>query len=336
MIDSQWALSLDICRSDSAVTVQCKQEDTGRLLRISLSDGGTPYEITSDCYAVFTAVKPDGTILHNPCEIRDNVIEYRFTGQTCAVPGKLVCEIKLYGRDDKLLTSASFLMFVEKTVFRSGDPVVSEDEISTLTHLISQTETLNQELREGLDSGAFLGPAGPAGPAGERGPAGPPGEKGEDGTGITILGAYNTEGELKAAHPTGTAGDSYLVGGNLYIWSKANSQWENVGEIRGQKGDIGPAGPQGPKGETGDCGPQGPAGSKGEKGDTGAQGPQGPKGETGSQGPKGETGAQGAKGDKGDTGASGYTPERGKDYWTDSDMAEIKAYVDNAILGGSW
>ncbi|MBE7032001.1 MAG: hypothetical protein E7401_03455 [Ruminococcaceae bacterium] len=32
----------------------------------------------------------------------------------------------------------------------------------------------------------------------------------------------------------------------------------------------------------------------------------------------------------------GYTPVRGVDYWTDEDKAEIKSYVDEAILGGAW
>ena len=35
-------------------------------------------------------------------------------------------------------------------------------------------------------------------------------------------------------------------------------------------------------------------------------------------------------------GAAGTTPVRGTDYWTEADKAEIKAYVDEAILGGSW
>ena len=45
---------------------------------------------------------------------------------------------------------------------------------------------------------------------------------------------------------------------------------------------------------------------------------------------------KGDKGDKGDVGAAGYTPIRGTDYWTASDKAEIKAYVDDAILNGVW
>ena len=41
----------------------------------------------------------------------------------------------------------------------------------------------------------------------------------------------------------------------------------------------------------------------------------------------------GLKGDKGDP---GKTPIRGTDYWTAADIAEIKKYVDDAILGGEW
>ena len=41
----------------------------------------------------------------------------------------------------------------------------------------------------------------------------------------------------------------------------------------------------------------------------------------------------GKPGEKGDP---GETPVRGADYWTDADKQEIKSYVDNAILGGTW
>lgn len=35
-------------------------------------------------------------------------------------------------------------------------------------------------------------------------------------------------------------------------------------------------------------------------------------------------------------GAPGHTPVKGTDYWTEADIAEIKSYVDEAILGGAW
>lgn len=40
--------------------------------------------------------------------------------------------------------------------------------------------------------------------------------------------------------------------------------------------------------------------------------------------------------DRSPDGKDGYTPVRGVDYWTETDKAEIKAYVDDAILGGAW
>lgn len=35
-------------------------------------------------------------------------------------------------------------------------------------------------------------------------------------------------------------------------------------------------------------------------------------------------------------GPAGTTPQRGTHYWTAADIAEIKSYVDSAILGGAW
>lgn len=101
------------------------------------------------------------------------------------------------------------------------------------------------------------------------GGTGPQGEKGNDGTSVTILGSYDTIEQLKNAHPTGNVGDAYLVDGNLYVWSKTETSWKNVGNIQGPQGLQGVQGPQG------------------------LQGIQGPKGDTGSTGPKGEDGESG-------------------------------------------
>src|SRR5699024_1158279 len=60
------------------------------------------------------------------------------------------------------------------------------------------------------------------------------GNTGADGTGVTILGSYDTEEELKQAHPTGNPGDAYIIAGDLYVWDAANSQWKNVGRIQGE------------------------------------------------------------------------------------------------------
>lgn len=63
------------------------------------------------------------------------------------------------------------------------------------------------------------------------------GADGADGTGVTILGSYDTVGDLETAHPTGSPGDAYLVAGDLYVWSDSESEWVSVGNIQGPAGE---------------------------------------------------------------------------------------------------
>lgn len=113
------------------------------------------------------------------------------------------------------------------------------------------------------------GSAGPQGAAGPQGPQGLPGADGSDGTSVNIIGDVATVGDLPA---TGNAGDAYLIGGYLYVWSDTSSSWVNAGNITGP---MGPVGPQGPQGDTGPQGPQGDTGPQGPQGDPGPQGPPG-------------------------------------------------------------
>ena len=158
MIDSVKKISLDIHSPSSNETVNAKRGDTGRKICISLVDGGVPYIISEECYAVFTAKKPDGKALYNRCTIENNTIIYEITEQTVAVEGRVNSEIKLYGADDKLITSPKFTILVYGTVYNEGDEIQSEKEVDALTHLVSEATTaiteskaVNQQSRDILD-----------------------------------------------------------------------------------------------------------------------------------------------------------------------------------------
>ena len=191
------------------------------------------------------------------------------------------------------------------------------------------------------------GDTGDTGPRGDTGPTGPTGDTGATGAGLTIKGSYNTYEELINEHPTGNDGDCYLVNGSLYVWS--GNTWENVGNIKGDKGDTGEKGVKGDTGASGFSPTVNVNHESGEiiitteegsatisfnelKGDTGVKGDTGTKGDTGDTGctgPKGDTGAKGdtgkafefsdftpeqlasLKGEKGDTGATGKTGSKG-------------------------
>lgn len=135
------------------------------------------------------------------------------------------------------------------------------------------------------DTGAQgpTGLTGPTGPKGDTGPQGPQGLKGDTGTGLKILDTFT---EISQLPSTGTSGDAYFVGTDLYVWSPSTNQYVNKGAMKGAQGEQGiqgPIGPQGPKGDTGLTGPQGQQGIQGvagPKGDTGATGQTGPKGDS--------------------------------------------------------
>jgi hypothetical protein len=130
------------------------------------------------------------------------------------------------------------------------------------------------------------GAVGQTGNTGFIGPTGPTGATGPIGAGLNILGSFATYSALVAAYPTGSIGDAYLIGGDLWVWS--GTQWLNTGNILGPTGPTGPVstvpstvtGPTGPTGPqsqvTGPTGPTGPPSAV--TGPTGALGPTGPKG----------------------------------------------------------
>lgn len=152
--------TLDVRRDAPRVCVRVRKGDTARRLRIALVQGVVPYEIRSDCYAVFSAVKPDGNRLFNPCVIEDNRIVYELTPQTTAVIGLVECEIRLYGADNALITSPGFDMIVDEVLYDEDKVPQSETEVDALTSLISDAAEVIAEVRELIgDFGAIGFPA---------------------------------------------------------------------------------------------------------------------------------------------------------------------------------
>ena len=245
-------------------------------------------------------------------EYKDHIGEYR-------------CELFvdcLVNDELERMTTREFSYEILPSIYNDLDGVIEKDpDYPLVDRILSDLEAVDltkYATNESVDAKLEVieltpGPQGPQGPQGEPGVQGPQGEVG----------------------PAGPQGEPGPQG------------------PKGDKGDIGPQGPAGEKGDKGEPGNDGAPGPKGDKGDTGEQGPQGiqgPQGEQGPQGPVGPKGDQGEVGPQGPAGADGYTPVKGTDYFTESDIAAIKeglatnAYVDEklgdidaaltAILGG--
>lgn len=136
-------ITLDIHKTVSQVSLTVKKGDTGRRLLIHLAERGYPYHISEDCYAVFTAKKPDGKVVFNDCSIDDCVIIYELTDQTVAAVGMADCEIILYGENGKQLTSASFSIIVEDTIYNTETEIESTSEYNALAALIAKLQALH-------------------------------------------------------------------------------------------------------------------------------------------------------------------------------------------------
>ena len=158
---------------------------------------------------------------------------------------------------------------------------------------------------------------------------------------------YLTAGAVKALVAQEILANIPVVG--------ANGTWVVAGEDTG----ISAAGVPGPAGPQGEQGAQGLQGEKGDKGDPMKIDASGTtedlslydsekKGfsfiatDTGlvyfknSDASGDWSQPVGFQGPAGRDGTDGITPVRGSDYWNEKDIAEIKSYIDTAIINGAW
>lgn len=136
-----YRIFLDMHTVSSQVSLRVKKGDTSRKISATLREGGKPYQIADDCYAAFSARKPDGNYIYNICLIEGNTITYTFTSQTVPVEGTMDCEIILYNAEGQVITSPRFTMIVEDRVY-NDEEIVSSAEATALVELLKQTDTV--------------------------------------------------------------------------------------------------------------------------------------------------------------------------------------------------
>ena len=106
----------------------------------------------------------------------------------------------------------------------------------------------------GTENAAVLKFTIPRGETGAQGIQGPPGPQGAPGTGLDILGTYESLRALQAAVTQPQQGQMYNVGTSapytVYMWDTTNGgEWLPQGQLQGAKGDTGETGPQGAPGQ---------------------------------------------------------------------------------------
>ena len=142
---SKYRFNLDMQSYISQVSLPVRQNDTGIVLRINLTDGGVPYTIKDGCMAVFFAKKSDGSTVINYCCVEKNTtICYELTQVTTCYPGIVDCEIRLYGTDGNIITTPRFILAVDSRVLKDDDIDLPVSEMTVLDNIII-SETVRQD-----------------------------------------------------------------------------------------------------------------------------------------------------------------------------------------------
>ncbi|AWY06864.1 MAG: putative tail fiber protein [Caudoviricetes sp.] len=126
----------------------------------------------------------------------------------------------------------------------------AEAAVSTVTGMTVEAKTLGsgqqatvaKSIRSGVVNLAFGLPKGEQGEPGPEGKQGARGPQGAPGTGLTILGHYDTEDALRGAVKAPEVGDAYGVGleapYDIYVFDGATLDWKNYGQLGGGSGGV--------------------------------------------------------------------------------------------------
>ena len=141
---STYRFTLDIHQVRSQMSIPLFFQDTWVRFLINLTDGGKPYTLEEVAKATLFGKKADGTSLVEDCNIIENNtrIEYTFSEQTASALGPVECEIRLYSKSGRQLTSPSFTIVVEERVLRDEDIIESETEKSAIDRILDSEEAI--------------------------------------------------------------------------------------------------------------------------------------------------------------------------------------------------
>ena len=157
MNNSTYRFTLDLRKHQSQMSIAVFRNDTAVRLIISLTDGGKPYRIEDGCTAFLYGKRADEEPLIHRCMIKENTeIIYDFEPTISCVEGIVKCDIRLYGKDGKLITAPRFIVVVDERLVSDDDididgasPTSALDRILAMTTEVEETVVkVNEKLAE--------------------------------------------------------------------------------------------------------------------------------------------------------------------------------------------
>ncbi len=250
----QQEIKIDFATPDVPPRVYAKQYDNNmRIIKANLYANGQPYTVQSGFDVNVRMAKPDGTYVYNPAlEASGTYALIVLTQQMLAVAGECPAEIEVT-QGSNVLSTATFVICV------AADPVPehaieSTNEFKTIQELAAEVEAAAKVVTDNLDAinavsenieaiknapqqaqnaanSATLAQSWAAGGTGTR--------EGEDTDNAKYyaqiaqqvaqggVGYYETPDALRAAHPTGQAGNWAIVGSTdtIWVWDTDTGDW---------------------------------------------------------------------------------------------------------------
>lgn len=250
----QQEIKIDFATPDVPPRVYAKQYDNNmRIIKTNLYANGQPYTVQSGFDVNVRMAKPDGTYVYNPAlEASGTYALIVLTQQMLAVAGECPAEIEVT-QGSNVLSTATFVICV------AADPVPensieSTDEFKTIQELAAEVEAAAKVVTNNLDAinavsenieaiknapqqaqnaanSATLAQSWAVGGTGTR--------EGEDTDNAKYyaqiaqqvaqggVGYYETPEALRAAHPTGQAGNWAIVGSTdtIWVWDTDTGDW---------------------------------------------------------------------------------------------------------------
>lgn len=107
---TDYNISLDLYDISSREMLYMKVGDTNRRVKITLREGGIPFELGDGCRGTFAARKPDGSIVTMDFDITGNMIVFEIPEMFTNMEGKIDCEVLLQDGTRRMTTPRFHLL----------------------------------------------------------------------------------------------------------------------------------------------------------------------------------------------------------------------------------
>lgn len=144
-------IKLNLIPSGVNPTCHCSQYDEGRVIRIELFDGLTPYTLQSGDTVTLNVRKPDNTIVTTTLSTTqgNKYVDLVTTEQICACVGYNLCDLTITN-GSVVIGTLNFIMAIERDVLADG--IESQSVIEDLDALVQEAVGDNYYTKSEIDT----------------------------------------------------------------------------------------------------------------------------------------------------------------------------------------